>query len=169
MWWPMLSVFLTHHQNHCVNVNFYLKKESCRIFLPTVLNFRLCYHSLISYHHPRKYRISVHKICCKLFSAVKDAGCSVKENEQGAIGDGWQGRDLTSQGSAYSDQAKWAGLNFHQLTFPLGHVHMNSMRPLMKVSALHSKYRVSPTSSFLGVAFRARFCTLSSERKRAKE
>lgn len=102
----MLSVFLTHHQKHCINVNFYLKKESCQIFLPTVLNFRLCYHSLISYHHPRKYQILVHKIWCKLFSAVKDAGCSVKEKEQGAIGDGWQGRDLTSQGSAYSDQAK---------------------------------------------------------------
>lgn len=30
-------------------------------------------------------------------------------------------------------------LTSHQLTLPLGHVHTNSMRPLMKVSALHSK------------------------------
>lgn len=106
MKWPMLYVFLTHHQKHCINVNFYLKKKSCLIFLPTVLNFRLCYHSLVSYHHPRKYQILLCKVCCKLFSAVEDAGCSVKEKEQGAIGDHWQGRDLTSQDSAYSDQAK---------------------------------------------------------------
>lgn len=59
-------------------------------------------------------------------------------------------------------------LNFHQLTRPFGHVHMSSMRPLMKVSAVHSKLRVSPTSSFLEFAFRARFCTLPSETKRAK-
>lgn len=42
------------------------------------------------------------------------------------------------------------------------------MRPLMKVSALHSKWRVSPTSSFLGVAVRTKFCALLSEMKKAK-
>lgn len=42
------------------------------------------------------------------------------------------------------------------------------MRPLVKVSALHSNLSVSPTSSFLALTLRVRFCILLSAMARAE-